>query len=488
MVGLIRLTRQKTFSMAYSFEPALHHELGIHHLLTNDRAALWAGCGLGKTAMTLAAGNELFANWDCKGILVVAPLRVCVLTWPNEIRKWKQFNWMRVANLRTKAGWQALMEGSANVYLINWDMLPKLSNQYCHNRRAEKFAFDTVVFDELTRAKNHQSTRVNSFRPYLPRVKRRWGLTGTPAPNSLLDIFAQIRLLDDGKRFGPSFNNFREGYFFPVDKFTEYNWKLKPGSEEKIHRKVSDIALVLRSSDYMDIPDTEVHDIEVPFPSVAQRHYDELADELLTVTDDNKEISAVNAAVLVNKLLQVTGGAVYLAEEFDANGKPMPRKVAHLHDVKIKALKTLAKQLAGEPLLIACHYQHEQERIVAALPGAVRFDSAKTDRAQQDLENRWNAGKIKYLVANPASIGHGLNLQQGGRITVWFSPTWSRELYDQFNSRLARTGQHQITEIYRLICPGTMDDAVIETLREKGDTQSALLQAVKNFRQLHLLN
>lgn len=473
--------------MACSFEPKLHHELGIHHLLTNERAALWAGCGLGKTAMTLAAVNELFQRWDTKGVLVIAPLRVCVLTWPAEVRKWGEFSWMRLANLRTKEGWQALLNGSAHVYVINWDALPKLVNGYCHNRRAVNFAFDTVVFDELTRAKNHESKRVNALRPYLPRVRRRWGLTGTPAPNGLLDVFAQIRLLDDGKRFGPSFNTFREGYFFPVDRYTEYNWALKDGAEEKIHRKVSDIALVLRSSDFLDVPDTIVHDVDVPFPDCARKHYKELADELLTVTEDDKEISAVNAAVLVNKLLQVTGGAAYLTEEFDDDGKPLPKKVVQLHDAKVKALKALAKKLAPERLLIACQYQHEQSRIVAALPGAVRFDSAKTDKAQRELEDRWNAGKIPYLVANPQSIGHGLNLQQGGRITVWFSHTWSRELYDQLNARLARTGQTKVPEIYRLVCPGTMDDAVIETLREKGDTQSALLQAVKNFRQLHLL-
>lgn len=466
-----------------SFCAELHHELGTAHLLQNQRAALWAGMGLGKTAMVLSALNELFTTGQSRGALVVAPLRVCVLTWPAEVRKWDEFSWMKVAHVMTNAGWAAMERGDAHLYLINWDMLPFVSTYFLHGKRATQLPFDTVVFDELTRAKNHQSKRVNLFRAYVNKFPRRWGLTGTPAPNSLLELFAQIRLLDDGRTFGPSFKGYQDAHFQQMDRYG-YKWTTRVGAEEKIYQKVSDIALVLKSSDYLDIADTVVTDVEVPFPTTAKTLYEELAEELLAITDEGAEVVAVNQAVLVNKLLQVTGGAVYLEQEYSEDRKPLPRKVVTLHDAKLKALVKLVKQLSPEPVLIACQYRHEQDRIAAALPGAVRFDTAATSSALQALEDKWNAGKIPWLIANPASMGHGLNLQQGGRIVVWYSLTWSRELYDQLNGRLARTGQTKVPEVYRLICPGTMDDAAAEVLRNRGTSQSALLDAVENFRKL----
>jgi len=462
------------------FSPELHHELGIGHLVSNERAALWAGMGLGKTAMSLAALNELFQSGRTRGALVVAPLRVCILTWPAEVQKWDQFRWMKVAHVMTENGWRAMENGEAQIYLINWDNLAFIAQYFLHGKRAHQLPFDTVIFDEATKAKSHESKRVNTFRAYINKFPRRWELTGTPAPNSLLDLYAQIRLLDDGQRFGPSFASFRDAYFQQVG---QYGFAIRSGCAEKIHEKVSDISLVLRSSDFLDVPDTVVEDIEVAFPSSVKGLYEELAEELLAITDKGEQIEAINRGVLVNKLLQVTGGAVYLEQQYDQRGLPLPKDVAHLHDTKVKALLSLTRTIK-EPVLLACQYRHEQDRLAKALPTAVRLDSATNEQKLRELEARWTQGRIPYLIAHPASIGHGLNLQHGGRIVIWYSHTWSRELYDQTNARVARTGQQKVPMVYRLICPGTMDDAVVEVLRNKGATQNALLQAVENFRKL----
>lgn len=441
--------------------------------------------GLGKTSTVLSAVNTLFEDWRTKGVLVVAPLRVCVLTWPNEVAKWDEFSWFKVANLRTKKGWQMLEAGAAHLYLLNWDQLPLLCDGYLHGKSSSQLAFDTVVLDEATRAKNPDSKRVNLFRSHTHKFKRIWELTGTPAPNSLLELYAQIRLLDEGARLGKTFAAYRDAHFDQADRFG-YSYKIREGSAEKIHQLVSDIALVLRAEDWLNIPTTAVEDVEVPLPTSAKRLYEELADELMAITDKGEEVIALNAGVLVNKLLQVTGGAVYLQQEWDENQKPLPKDVAVLHDAKLKALQKLDKEIGSEPALVACHYQHEQSRIHAALPGSVRFDSCRSESTIRQLEIAWNAGRVKRLIADPRSIGHGLNLQDGGRNIIWFSNQHSRELYDQMNGRLARKGQTLVPRVFRINCPGTIDDAVLATLEEKGQGQSALLQAVMNFRKLRM--
>lgn len=434
--------------MNFALKP--YQRLMADHLLTHDRAAAFVGLGLGKTATTLHCLNELSLDGACKAALIVAPLRVARLTWPNELAKWDQFRWMKHEILfgrpRTKA----------DIYLINYEQLQNLhSLDFC----------DTVVFDELTRAKNHQSKRIAALRPLL-RGHRRWGLTGTPRPNSLLELFAQIRLLDDGQRLGKSYPQFRERWFRPID-YDEYNWEPKEGSEAEIYGRIADLSITLRSSDHLNVPDTVVEDVEMALPDDARAAYKKLEDELL-VRIREKDVTAVNAAVLVNKLLQVTGGTVYSET----------REVVQVHDAKLRALEKIVARHKGESVLIACNYIHERERVCAAV-GAT--DASKF---RGDIETAWNTRRVKILAADPRSLGHGLNLQAGGRVIVWFSPTWSRELYDQFNARLARMGQEQVPVVYRLICTGTADEAVIEALHEKGEGQASMLSVLTNLQQL----
>lgn len=421
-------------------------------LHTHDRAAGFLSPGLGKTSSTLTALNDRFLDGDCGSALIVAPLRVACLTWPNEIAKWDHTRWMRCESIRGRKP-----SGKSQIYTINYERLGELTD----------LSFvDTVVFDELTRAKNPQSKRIKAFRPLL-KHHRRWGLTGTPRPNSLLEIFAQVRLLDDGERLGKSFDHFKTTYFTPTD-YLEYNWVPKPDAEEEIYERIADLTLTMRASDYLDLPDTIVEDVEVPLPPAARAVYKELEKELVKCFGKNGNVVAQTAGILANKLLQVSGGSVYNED----------RGVIEVHTAKIDALKALLKKHPKESVMIFTNYVHERERVVAAIGGT---DAAKF---KGDIEDAWNSGKIKRLVADPRSLGHGLNLQAGGRIIVWFSPNWSREYYDQANARLARKGQELQPLIYRLCSPGTMDDAVLETLRERGDGQAGMLATLTNWQKL----
>jgi superfamily II DNA or RNA helicase len=435
--------------MKLKLEP--YQQQMVDHLLANDRAYASVGLGLGKTASTLSALNTLFQEGAIGSALIVAPKRVARMTWPNEIEKWDQFKWMKIEHLM-----DGDPSGDAQIYLINYDRLDRLrSLDFC----------DVVVFDEITKAKNPQSKRINALRP-LFGDQMRWGLTGTPRPNSLLELFGQIRLLDDGARLGRSFNGYRDTYFYPTD-YMRYNWAPKPTAESKVYDKISDLTVTLRSSDYLDVADTVLEDIEITMSPVAQDAYKELEEEFLVQTDSG-EVVARNAAVLAGKLHQMAGGNAYNDD----------RTVAEIHDGKIVWLEKLVRDLK-EPLLVASNYVHERERICAAIPGAV--DAAKF---KGDIEKAWNTGQIPMLVADPRSMGHGLNLQQGGRIIVWYSPTWSRELYDQFNARLARKGQTQQPLIYRILAKGTIDEAIVETLRERGDAQHEMLRVMANYRKM----
>jgi len=455
------------------FKPSTHGTMITQHIIKNPVAAVFAGMGLGKTCATLDALSFLFSDTAMQGVLIVAPLRVAVLTWPNEIEKWEKFGWMRVANLRTKEGIKAWHEKSAEIYLINYESLPTFAKNHIKGKKKSEMPVDTIVFDELTKAKNPGSKRINYFRKYMDYFERRIGLTGTPVPNSQLDLFGQIRLLDDGERFGKFFGHYRREYFTAENTFSNYpKYILREESKELIESKISDMTITLTSEDWLDIPETITEDIEVALPPEAKKVYKELEKELLVELANDFEMIAVNAAVLTKKLLQVTSGAVYVQQGDDKT----TRKVEFVHDAKIKALRKLYQDQGRQPIIVACQFRHEIARIKEAFPDAREFT--------QELLGDWNAGKIPMLLSHPASIGHGLNLQDGGSRVVWFSLDHSRELYDQMNARVARMGQTDVTRIFRLLIAGTVDDAVADAIRGKGENQSAFLQTLKNIQKL----
>lgn len=443
------------------FVPSPPQRILIDHILSNQVTAAFVGMGIGKTGATLAALNELFLNLEIRGVLAVAPLRVASITWPNEISKFSDFRWMKAVSLRTKEGQQAFMDGSAQVYLVNYDYLPKLTELF--KKRKGPPPWDVEVWDEISKAKSHDSKRINGFRK-LPRAPRRIGLTGTPAAEGLMGLFSQIRLLDDGAALGTSFTRFREKYM--DSDFMGYVWTPKPFAKDAIYKAIAPITVTLSSEDWLDIPDTYTEDIEIDLPE--RDRYKQLKREMLLELK-NKTVTAANAAVLVGKLQQFTSGALYTE---DGNYEV-------IHDAKLDALEKLVKKLK-KPVLVSCCFRHEQARIRERFPHARFFEDAKSADQQVKLVADWNANKIPMLVAHPASIGHGLNLQEGGADTIiWMSLTFSRENFLQMNARLARRGQKNVTTVYRILAKDTVDEAVVEALREKETEERGLLAALK---------
>jgi superfamily II DNA or RNA helicase len=452
--------------MTETFEPFNYQIPMVEHLLANDRAALFVSPGKGKTVVTLTALDTLATCGQLRGALIVAPLRVCSITWPAQVARWAHTSWMRVVNLRTAEGLQAWLDGSADIYLINSELLPNRLPLMFPKKKTFVCPVDTLVIDELSLAKNPQSKRFKALYKHLAAIPRRWGLTGTPIPNNYLDLWMQVRMLDDGKRLGKTFASYKDEHFYPAD-YMGYTYKLVTGAKEQIDHRLADLALVM-VGDPNDLPSSSIIDIPATMPPAARKQYKTLEKEMLAEIADG-EIAAPSAGVLVNKLLQMTSGAVYDED----------RNVLPVHTAKIDALRTLLDKHRGEPVLILTAFKHESARILAAIPEARMFDEM--------MLGEWQDGRIPVWVADPRSLSHGIDgLQKSCRIAIWCSLTYSHETYVQTNARLIRTGQTAETIIYRIICPGTIDDAVAECLREKSDTQTGMLYAVRALQRMTL--
>lgn len=483
------------------FEPFEYQDLMWRWLYNRKYAALFAGMGLGKSVCTLRAWDKLAYDGASRGLLIVAPIRVCNLTWPNEVEKWDFCKWMTFANLRTDEGMEAWERGSADVYVINPEKLatkevrrtcpecedepdfrpvceecwgdgfikqsyPGFVAKHIKGRKKHELPVDTLVIDELSLAKSKNSKRFNALRVWRDHFDRIFGLTGTPAPNSYLDLWAQIRFLDDGKRLGLTEASYKDAYFFNKGEEGRAKYVPRPGAKKIIEKKLADLCLTMLSEDWLDVPTTNYTDIEIPLPRKARGEYDEMKRELLLELEEGN-IEALNAAALTNKLLQITGGAVYDAD----------RNVHDIHDAKVKALKKLIGQHKGEPILVLTQFKHERSRILEAIPEARMF----SEKGMPD----WQAGKIPVWVADPRSMSHGIDgMQHGGRIAVWFTLTYSNEQYLQTNARLVRTGQSYETIVYRIIATNTVDEAVAEAIRDKGNQQQGLFAALKNLQRM----
>jgi hypothetical protein len=382
------------------------------------------------------------------------------LTWPAEVEYWTPFQWMKLVSLRTEEGRQSFLRGDAQLYVVNYESLHYLTPLF---KQRKSLPFDTIIWDEIDTAKSQSSKRINRFRRDIPRVKRNWGQTGTPA-DKLMDLFAQFRLLDGGQRLGRSFTHFRDTYF--TSDFMGYVWTPNEGAKEAIEKRIADITLTLRAKDWMpEMTEAVVSDIDIVLPDDLKKKYRQFERDLILQLGDG-DITAANAAVLVGKLLQFTSGATYDED----------RNVHVIHDKKLEALDKLRKQ--HKTLLVACQYQHEQDRMREKFPMAKFFQDAKTIEQQTKLLADWNARKVPMLIAHPKSMSHGLNMQGGGCNLVWTSLTYSRRRYDQMIARLARRGQKELVTVHRLMCSGTVDDAVASVLESKRDTEDRLLAAL----------
>lgn len=448
------------------FVPVEPQQILIDHMRRSPLTLGFLGMGLGKTAAVLSHLSELFLSGQSVAALVVAPLRVSQLTWPMEAESWDQLRWMRIANLRTENGQRAFLNGRGHIYTINYESLPLLVSLV--ERRKGKLPFDTVVFDELTRAKNPGSKRINLFRRKIPRVERYIGLTGTPMPNSARDLFAQVRLIDNGERLGTHYTNFVKEYFHVTTYGGFPQYEEKHGTTQRLEKKISDLTVTLKSSDYLDIPDTVLEDVEIQFDPDLQKRYRKLENDLVIELRKDKTINIASSAALVTKLLQFTSGKMYCDEKVDH----------FIHSLKFDALRGIISK-EKQPVFVACMFKHEYSRMKEFFPKAVFFNDAKTPEQQTQLMKDWSAKRIPILFAHPASVGHGLNLQFGSSTLVFLSLTYNREHYDQTICRFARRGQTEITKVYRIVVPGTVDDAVAEALATKASNEARLISALQ---------
>jgi SNF2 family DNA or RNA helicase len=435
-----------------------YQEYSVRFIIDHPTAAILLDCGLGKTVITLTALNELlFDYFEMHKVLVICPLRVGNV-WKNEVQKWSHIRNLKLSvAIGTETERLAALKTPADIYIINRENVKWLVED-----SSLPFDFDTVIIDELSSFKNHQAKRFRALMKVRPRVKRIIGLTGTPASNGLMDLWAEFRLLDMGQRLGRFIGRYREDYFVPDKRNQQviFSYKPKPGAEDAIYRLISDITISMKGSDYLKLPELIVNEVQVKLSEKEKETLDAMKRDLIT-TIKGEEITAANAAALSGKLLQMANGAVY-----DDQGA-----VVHIHDRKLEILEDLIEAANGKPVVIAYWFKHDLARIKE------RFNVETLDSS--DSINRWNKGEIPLALIHPASAGHGLNLQAGGSTLIWFGLTWSLELYQQTNARLWRQGQKDTVVIHHIVAKGTIDEQVMMAIRKKEKTQSDLINAVK---------
>lgn len=443
-----------------------YQKYSVNFIQSHPAAGLLLDMGLGKTVSTLTAINRLmFEDLEINKVLVIAPKRAAEDTWTKEAAKWDHLKHLRISRvLGTERRRKGALRADADIFVINRENVCWLIAQY-----RGVLPFDMLVIDELSSFKSPKAQRFKALRMVRPQFSRVVGLTGTPAPNGLTDLWSQIYLLDQGERLGKTVTDYRQKYFRPGRSNGQavFDYELLDGSEEAVYRQISDICVSMKAEDYLELPPRMDHSVEVTLPSSVRAQYESFEkEEILKLLEHEKEntISAANAAALTNKLLQFSNGAIYDDD----------RAVHELHGAKLEALEEIVEAANGEPVLVFYSFRHDIGRIKRKL---------KDYRPRELVDGKdiddWNAGKVQVLLAHPAGAGHGLNLQKGGNIIVWFGLTWSLELYQQANARLHRQGQTQPVQVYHLLSKGTMDEDVIKAISGKADKQEALMQAVK---------
>ncbi len=448
------------------YNPHDYQKYAADFIINHPISALLLDMGLGKTSITLTAINDLlFDRFEVHKVLVVAPLRVARDTWSAEIEKWEHLRELRYSVVvGTEQERLKALRTPADVYIINRENI-----QWLVEESGLPLDYDMAVIDELSSFKNHQSKRFKAFMKVRPKLKRIVGLTGTPASNGLMDLFAEFKLLDMGERLGRFIGQYRNTYFQPDKRngMVVYSYKPLPDAEQRIYDKISDITISMKATDHLTMPELVSTEYTVQLSEKEKEKYDHLKKELVLTTEDN-EVTAANAASLSNKLSQMANGAVYSDDE----------SVIEIHDRKLDALEDIIESMNGRPLLVAYWFKHDMERI------RKRFD-VREIRSSEDISD-WNSGKIPVALIHPASAGHGLNLQNGGAALVWFGLTWSLELYQQTNARLWRQGQTADTVVIQhIITKGTIDEQIMKALKAKDTTQAALIAAVKADLEVH---
>lgn len=449
------------------FTPHAYQQHCIDKIIETNKLGLYLDMGLGKTVTTLTAIRELkYDRFQVRRVLVIAPKKVAEGTWTKEKDKWEHTKILRVSQvLGSQAKRIRALNTPADIYIMNRENVCWLVDYYRND-----WPFDMVVIDESSSFKSHSSKRFKALAGISGKIARLVELTGTPSPNGLSDLWAQVYLLDGGERLGKRYTHFRERYFDPGRRGADgmvYDYKAKPGSEDSILSRISDICISMKAEDYLQLPDLTFHEIPVVLDTRAEKAYRELERKMvLELPEDEEEISVTSAAALSNKLLQLSNGAVYDEE----------RQVHEVHNCKIEALLELIESLRGKPALVFYNFQHDKERILEALKKTgLRIRELKTTLDEDD----WNEGQIDVLLTHPASSAYGLNLQQGGNHVIWFGLTWNYELYTQANKRLHRLGQTQKVIVHHLVCTDTRDEDVMQALARKDDVQNWVMRSLK---------
>lgn len=491
-------------SLAVPFKPRNYQKTAIKFLLEHACAGLLLKPGLGKTGTTLAAITFLKKRGLIGKVLIIAPLRPVYVVWPNEIQKWQDFNHLKVAILHGPNK-EAALASEADIYVINPEGLDwllgttkvkvarmvrdKRTGQMTESKKTKvtvdvkgfkKHGFDVLVIDELSKFKHHDTNRYKALKEVLNTFSRRWGLTGSPAANGLIDLFGQCYMLDMGNALGPYITHYRDKYF-DADKYG-YNFTLKPGAEELIYEQISPLCLQM-GMEMLDMPDLIVNNIMVRLPGPVQEIYDALEKDFITALDA-RLVTAPTAAAASTKLRQVANGGVFLDAEILASGLRLPkskREWCNLHSEKTSALRDLVDELQGDPLLVAYDFEHDLDRLRGAFSDGV-FACDYNMKQFPELEQRWNRGEIPLLFGHPQSIGHGLNLQGSAQNVCWHSMTWNRENYDQFVGRIWRQGnKFSKVFVHHLLAEGTIDEVMLGAIDSKGTVEQALFDGLRKM-------
>lgn len=487
-----------TGAPAVDWSPHQYQKKAVKFLIEHACAALFLDPGLGKTSITLAALKFMRDRKMFEKTLLIAPLRVCHSVWPRELKKWADFHGFKAVVLHGRKKDELLKE-DADIYIINPDGLPWLldveksktpsgkTRVGVDMKRWKKMGFDNLVVDELSKFKDPSTQRFKALRYVIPTFGHRWGLTGSPAPNGLLDLFGQMFVLDEGNALGKYITHYRSKYFTP--SYDGYSWDLKKNTEKQIYKRLKPLVLRMAATDYIDMPKLIENDIRVDLPEEARRIYDTLEDALY-VEIKNKTVVAANAAVASMKCRQVANGGVYVDEQLNLLMEWKPTKKAKrewldVHDEKVEAIADLVDELQGEPLLIAYDFEHDLVRLKKRLgKNTPHIGGGTTTKAANEIETLWNAGKLPILLGHPQSLAHGLNLQGSGRHIAWHSLTWNYELYDQFIRRIYRQGQKaKKVFVHHILADDTIDEAVLAALRAKKKGQDALFSALESRRR-----
>lgn len=456
----------------------------VDHIKDHTQAMLWLDIGLGKTISTLTALSDLIAQGQVYGVLILAPLRVCQTVWEQEAKKWEH----------TKHLTFSLIHGNLNhrkravrkrrlFYLLNYEGIPSAKVEFinAYLARGRPLPFNAIVFDESTLVKSARirqgGKRTEALQSLLEYIPYRIGLTGTPSPNGLLDLFGQFLMLTNGHTLGQSYTHYRQSYFVP----DQGGYRYYPTQQGKqiIYERVSEITLQMSATDYLDLPPVTFNNIEVDLPGNVRQQYETLEREAFVVLDSGVPINAANAAVVTGKCLQFANGAVY--------PNPGDPKWEHLHDAKLDALFDIIEELGGNPLLVGYQFRHDAQRIKEradkrGIENAV-INSRVSRKDMNVIINKWNAGVLPLMIGHGKSMGHGLNLQQSAHHVAWFGLPWSRELFEQLNGRVARQGQKQPVIVHQLLTRETFDYAVLQAQKTKADTEAELKQAIMEYRR-----